>query len=112
MAVHIPLSLEARIESVSLIMSTGNVLHPAHGGCVILPTQDMIMGLYYMSLKSSEFENICFNTYSEVHTFLALGRIALHTKVKFNFNDTIITSTPGRLLITEVFPSKCNFIYK
>ncbi|MFP3039946.1 MAG: hypothetical protein ACKESA_01610, partial [Candidatus Hodgkinia cicadicola] len=91
-----------------------NVLHPAHGGPCILPTQDMIMGLYYMSLTSSEHKDICFNTYIEIDTALALGIVKLHTRVKFNLSkDHItITSTPGRLLIMETVPSKCNFVYE
>ncbi|MFP3039943.1 MAG: DNA-directed RNA polymerase subunit beta', partial [Candidatus Hodgkinia cicadicola] len=66
MAVHVPLSLEARLEVMSLMMSTKNILHPAHGGLCILPTQDMIMGLYYMSLTSSEHKDMCFSSYAEV----------------------------------------------
>ncbi len=116
MAVHIPLSLKARIETILLIISTWNVFHPAHGDPCILPTQDMIMGLYYMSLKSSEYKDICFNTYSEVSNALVFGKITLHTKIKFCLNRNksciTITSTPGRLLIMEAVPLECNFIYK
>ncbi len=116
MAVHVPLSLEARMETVSLIISTENVLHPAHGDPAILPTQDMIMGLYYMSLRSFDCKSICFNTYSEMDTALALGEITLHTKINFNLNKNgnyiIITSTPGRLLIMEAIPFKCDFMYE
>ncbi|MFP3039944.1 MAG: hypothetical protein ACKESA_01595, partial [Candidatus Hodgkinia cicadicola] len=66
MAVHVPLSLEAKLEVMSLMMSTKNILYPAHGGLCILPTQDMIMGLYYMSLTSSEHKDMCFSSYAEV----------------------------------------------
>ncbi len=116
MAVHIPLSLEARLEAVTLIMSVENVLHPAHGGPCVLPTQDMIMGLYYMSLISSECKDICFTSYIEVDSALLSGIVKLHTKVKFiifkNNNWITIMSTPGRLLIMSIVPVECNFVYE
>ncbi len=116
MAVHVPLSFEARMEAVTLILSVRNVLHPAHGRPCILPTQDMIMGLYYMSLTSLECKDICFTSYVEIDSALLFGIVNLHTKVKFiiSKNDSFvtITSTPGRLLIMGAVPSKCNFIYE
>ncbi len=120
MAVHIPLSKEARTETILLMMSINNVLHPAHGGSSILPTQDMIMGLYYMSLvfseKKKEKNNICFTNYNDIRSAILTNKVNIHTRVKFriisNNNDQItIVSTPGRLLINEIIPKKCGFIY-
>ncbi len=116
MAVHVPLSLEARLEAIVLIMSVENVLHPAHGGLCIFPTQDMIIGLYYMSLISLDYKDICFTSYIEVDSALLSGIVNLHTKVKFiilkNNNYITITSTPGRLLIMSIVPIECDFIYE
>ncbi|PIM95792.1 hypothetical protein [Candidatus Hodgkinia cicadicola] len=116
MAVHVPLSLKARIEATTLLMAGNNVFHPAHGDPCILPSQDMILGLYYMSLTSSEHSDIHLSSYVEVTKALVHGKISLHTKVKFttiknNIRVTIFT-TPGRLLISELVPSSCNFIYE
>ncbi|PIM96055.1 DNA-directed RNA polymerase subunit beta' [Candidatus Hodgkinia cicadicola] len=116
MAVHVPLSFSARIEATTLLMANNNVMHPAHGDPCILPSQDMILGLYYMSLISPEHKDICLSSYNEVHKILFFKKINLHTKVKFriivNGKITEILSTPGRLLISELVPSECNFLYE
>ncbi len=116
MAVHVPLSFNARIEATTLLMADNNVMHPAHGDPCILPSQDMILGLYYMSLTSPEHKDICLSSYTEVHKILFLNKINLHTKIKFrtvvNGKITEILSTPGRLLISELVPSECNFLYE
>ncbi len=116
MAVHVPLSFNARIEATTLLMSNNNVMHPAHGDPCILPSQDMILGLYYMSLTSPEHKDICLSSYNEVHKLLFLNKINLHTKIKFriiiNGKRTEILSTPGRLLISELVPLECNFLYE
>ncbi|PIM95982.1 hypothetical protein [Candidatus Hodgkinia cicadicola] len=116
MAVHVPLSLKARIEVTTLLMTENNVFHPAHGDPCILPSQDMILGLYYMSLTSTEQKDVLFSSYVEVTKALEYKKTNLHTKVKFttiknNIRVTVFT-TPGRLLISELVPSKCNFIYE
>ena len=116
MAVHVPLSQKARIEAITLLMAGNNVFHPAHGDPCILPTQDMILGLYYMSLKSAEHSDIHFLSYAEVTKALMHKKIGLHDKVKFTSikNDMQVTifTTPGRLLISEIVPSSCNFVYE
>ncbi len=115
MAVHVPLSLQARMETISLLMAWKHVLHPAHGDPCILPSQDMILGLYYMSLTSGVKKNVCLYSYLEVHRVLENRMVGLHDKVKFVIKrDVFITvlSTPGRLLISEAVPSKCKFLYE
>ncbi|MFP3039953.1 MAG: DNA-directed RNA polymerase subunit beta', partial [Candidatus Hodgkinia cicadicola] len=115
MAAHVPLSFNARIEVILLMISTRNIFHPAHGKPCILPTQDMVMGLYYMSLVSLECKDICFTSYADVVNALLFKKVDLHTKVKFtlvrNGSHITIVSTPGRLLIMEAVPLECNFIY-
>ncbi len=66
MAVHVPLSQKVRVEAAMLLMAENNVFHSAHGDPCVLPSQDMILGMYYMSLTSSKWTNICFTSYSEV----------------------------------------------
>ncbi len=96
-------------------MTDNNVMHPVHGDPCILPSQNMILGLYYMSLKSPEQKDICLSSYNEVHKILFLKKINLHTKIKFmtvvNGKTTEILSTLGRLLIFELVPPECTFFY-
>ncbi|PIM95069.1 DNA-directed RNA polymerase subunit beta' [Candidatus Hodgkinia cicadicola] len=115
MAVHVPLSMEARLEAVLLMFPSNNILHPAHGNPTFLPTKDMILGLYYLSLVSSEESDICFGNYSEVVKALSNEKIKLHSNVRFNLKVNgimnVVKTTPGRLLISEIIPTKCNIIY-
>ncbi len=115
MAVHIPLSHEAKLEASTLMISTKNILHPAHGASSILPTQDMILGLYYMSFVSAKTSSICFTSYAEVSCALITRAVDLHTRVKFCAavcgKQKIVVSTPGRLLVSEIIPKACNIVY-
>ncbi|MFP3038555.1 MAG: DNA-directed RNA polymerase subunit beta' [Candidatus Hodgkinia cicadicola] len=115
MAVHIPLSKEARLEALILMMSTKNIRHPAHGSSSITPTQDMILGLYYMSFVSSKQSSICFTSYTEVNSALLSHVVDLHTKIKFytiiDGKQKLVFTTPGRLLISEVVPKACKVVY-
>ncbi len=115
MAVHIPLSKEAQIEASTLMISTKNILHPAHGSSAILPTQDMVLGLYYMSFVSAKRSSVCFTSYAEIDCALATRAIDLHTRVRFcaivGGRQKLVVSTPGRLLVSEVIPKACNIVY-
>jgi DNA-directed RNA polymerase subunit beta' len=115
MAVHVPLSLEAQLEARVLMMSTNNILSPANGKPIIVPSQDMILGLYYLSLVShkGKGEGMCFSSLDEMNMALDQGVISLHSKIKSryhtvdeNFEPITITvsTTPGRMLISEVLP--------
>ena len=115
MAVHVPLSLEAQLEARVLMMSTNNILSPANGKPIIVPSQDMILGLYYLSLIShkGKGEGMCFSSLDEMNMALDQGVISLHSKIKSryhtvdeNFEPITITvsTTPGRMLISEMLP--------
>jgi len=115
MAVHVPLSLEAQLEARVLMMSTNNILHPADGSPIIVPSQDMVLGLYYLSLvkENEPGEGMVFGNMNEVHYALQTGTISLHSKVKGRFvtkdaEGNIVKetheTTPGRLLIGELLP--------
>ena len=85
MAVHVPLSLEAQLEARVLMMSTNNILHPANGDPIIVPSQDIILGLYYLSqMKQNEpGEGRHFDNINEIEFALDNGSITFHTKIKF-----------------------------
>jgi DNA-directed RNA polymerase subunit beta' len=115
MAVHVPLSIESQLEARILMMSTNNILSPANGKPVIVPTQDIVLGLYYMSImfEGEKGEGTPFRNVGEIEHALAAGTVSLHAKVKFRYetldkegakiNQTVET-TPGRALISEILP--------
>ncbi len=115
MAVHVPLSLEAQLEARVLMMSTNNILSPANGNPIIVPTQDIILGLYYMSLsRDGEVgEGMVFANVGEIEQALDIGAVTLHSKIKARYEYTdregnrrreIVDSTPGRMLISQILP--------
>ena len=84
MAVHVPLSLEAQLEARVLMMSTNNILHPANGQPIIVPSQDIVLGLYYLSIISDgePGEGSLFGSVAEVRHALEAGVVSLHAKVR------------------------------
>jgi DNA-directed RNA polymerase subunit beta' len=117
MAVHVPLSLEAQLEARVLMMSTNNILHPANGSPIIVPSQDIVLGLYYLSMLRDKEpgEGAMFGSIAEVEHALAAGRVTLHAKVKGRFTAVdesgkdvveVHDTTPGRLLLGELLPRK------
>ena len=117
MAVHVPLSLEAQLEARVLMMSTNNILHPANGSPIIVPSQDIVLGLYYVSMMRDKEpgEGMMLGSLSEVEHALAAGHVTLHAKVKGRFvavdgngNEVVEVhdTTPGRLLLGQLLPRK------
>ena len=115
MAVHVPLSLESQLEARVLMMSTNNILSPANGKPIIVPSQDMILGLYYLSLVSHEGkgDKMIFSSNEELTIALDQDVVSLHTKIKCryqtldeNFQPKILTvdTTPGRMIVSEILP--------
>jgi DNA-directed RNA polymerase subunit beta' len=115
MAVHVPLSLEAQLESRVLMMSTNNILHPANGSPIIVPSQDIVLGLYYLSIvrEGEPGAGMAFANIGEIEHALAAGSVTLHTKIKGRYIGVdekgepvskIYDTTPGRLLLGEVLP--------
>ena len=115
MAVHVPLSLEAQLEARVLMMSTNNILHPANGQPIIVPSQDIILGLYYLSLmnENEPGEGMVFGSIDEIYQALAAKAVTLHAKVKVRYvtrDDDgtevrqIHETTPGRALIADLLP--------
>jgi DNA-directed RNA polymerase subunit beta' len=92
MAVHVPLSLEAQLEARALMMSTNNILSPANGEPIIVPTQDVVLGLYYMTrgLVGKRGEGMVFANLSEVHRAYDSRVVELHAKVKVRIAETVV----------------------
>ena len=115
MAVHVPLSLEAQLEARVLMMSTNNILSPANGKPIIVPSQDMVLGLYYLSMmkEGEPGEGMVLGDMSEVHQALFAGSVTLHSKITSRVPQTDesgkeylkrFETTPGRMLLGETLP--------
>jgi DNA-directed RNA polymerase subunit beta' len=115
MAVHVPLSLEAQLEARVLMMSTNNILSPANGKPIIVPSQDIVLGLYYMTIaQSGEVgEGMTFATVAEIEHALETGAVALHARIKARYYTVdadgatvrlIVETTPGRMLLSDILP--------
>ena len=111
MAVHVPLSLEAQIEARVLMMSTNNILSPAHGKPVIVPSQDIVLGLYDMT-RDRPFcrgEGRIFSGPEEVEFAQAAGEVALHARIKCRINGKVYETTAGRALLSQIVPKEIPF---
>jgi DNA-directed RNA polymerase subunit beta' len=120
MAVHVPLSLEAQLEARALMMSSNNILSPANGDPIIVPTQDVVLGLYYMTreLVNQRGEGMVFANLSEVHRAYESRAVELHARIKVRIHEVEITdiekirtekttlhdTTIGRALLAEILP--------
>ena len=94
MAVHVPLSLEAQLEARVLMMSTNNILHPANGAPIIVPSQDIVLGLYYLSIISDgePGQGKAFSDFGELEHALAEKVVTLHTKIRYRWTGTARTA--------------------
>ena len=115
MAVHVPLSLEAQLEARVLMMSTNNILSPANGKPIIVPSQDIVLGLYYLSIEKDgePGEGMLISDAAELEHALHTKSVSLHAKVKARYETVdekgkpvveVIDTTPGRLMIANVLP--------
>ncbi|WP_024891236.1 DNA-directed RNA polymerase subunit beta' [Luteimonas huabeiensis] len=124
MAVHVPLSLEAQLEARALMMSTNNILSPANGEPIIVPSQDVVLGLYYMTraLENKAGEGMAFANVAEVKRAYDNRVVDLHAKVKVRIAETVIDeegnrekkvsivdTTVGRALLAEILPEGLPF---
>ena len=124
MAVHVPLSIEAQLEARSLMMSTNNILSPANGDPVIVPTQDVVLGLYYMTRESvsAKGTGMIFCDIAEVHRAHETGAAELHARCKVRLTEVLfdehkkeytktglVETTVGRALLSTVLPNGLPF---
>jgi DNA-directed RNA polymerase subunit beta' len=123
MAVHVPLSIEAQLEARVLMMSTNNILSPANGKPIIVPSQDIVLGIYYLSLETAEFlatkeqDAKAFGSVAEIDFALSAGAIKLHDKIRARVESidhagqrkkSLVVTTPGRMLIGQLLPLNAN----
>jgi DNA-directed RNA polymerase subunit beta' len=115
MAVHVPLSLEAQLEARVLMMSTNNILHPANGQPIIVPSQDIVLGLYHLSLmnEGEPGQGMAFSDMGEIEHALATGTVTMHSKIKGRvkvwddkgkYTTKIVETTPGRMMLGQLLP--------
>jgi DNA-directed RNA polymerase subunit beta' len=124
MAVHVPLSIEAQLEARALMMSSNNILSPANGDPIIVPSQDVVLGLYYMTRErvGAKGEGMAFSDVAEVHRAYESRNIDLQAKVKVRLSEYIrdgkgqlvqnirvVATTAGRALLSEILPHGLSF---
>ena len=126
MAVHVPLSIEAQLELRTLMMSTNNILSPANGEPIIVPTQDVVLGLYYMTRESAAAKGAgkVFVDVNEVHRAYECGAVDLHAKIKVRIKQASdgeggdgseppryerVETTVGRALLSRILPEEMPF---
>ncbi|MGE3967164.1 MAG: DNA-directed RNA polymerase subunit beta' [Dongiaceae bacterium] len=119
MAVHVPLSLEAQLEARVLMMSTNNILSPANGKPIIVPSQDIVLGLYYLTMegKDEPGKGMAFGDIAELEAALQAKAVTLHSPVKARCSwigadgepiTRVIPTTPGRMLLSQILPRHPN----
>ena len=123
MAVHVPLSLEAQLEARALMMSSNNILSPANGDPIIVPSQDVVLGLYYMTREriGAQGEGMLFSDIGEVHRAYETREVHLQARIKARIDEVVLVdgvktprrrtvdTTVGRALLSEVLPEGLSF---
>ena len=115
MAVHVPLSLEAQLEARVLMMSTNNILSPANGKPIIVPSQDIVLGLYHITMErpDEKGEGMLLTSIGEIEQALEADAVSLHARIKARFHTVgadgrpvvqRVETTPGRMLLSEILP--------
>lgn len=111
MAVHIPLSIEAQIEARVLMMSVNNILSPANGKPIVVPTQDMVLGIYYLTKekKGAKGEGKIFSDVEDVRIAYDAGIVDEHALIEVRINGDKVKTTVGRVLFSEILPKEVPF---
>ncbi len=111
MAVHVPLSIESQVEARVLMMSTNNILSPAHGKPIIVPTQDIVLGVYYLTRDKpgAKGEGMIFFGPEEVRAALDAGAVSIHARIKVRMEGKLVDTTVGRVIFREIVPSEIPF---
>jgi len=125
MAVHLPLSIEAQVEAHTLIMSTNSIFSPANGSPIVGPSQDIVLGNYYITVEhpGEKGEGMIFRNTAEAITAYEMGKVTIHAKVKVRLpkdkkvatsegmteKTGIIETTPGRCIFNEILPKQLPF---
>jgi DNA-directed RNA polymerase subunit beta' len=112
MAVHVPLGIHAQLEAYILMLSTQNILSPAHGKPITLPSQDVVLGVYYITqeVKGAKGEGKLFLSRKQVLLALENGVVDLHAHIKLLEKGKVIETTPGRVLLNSILPEDFPFV--
>ena len=111
MAVHVPLSVEAQVEARVLMMSINNILSPANGKPIAVPSQDMVLGCYWLTKErlGAKGEGKVFGSPEEVRIAFDAREVEEHARVKVRLSGTLVQTTVGRVLLSEILPSGLPF---
>ena len=112
MAVHVPLSYDAQLEARILMLSSHNILSPSNGSPIVHPTQDQVLGLYYLtkSRAGDTGEGKMFSSQDEVIIAHNAVKIGLHTRIKVKINSSLVDTTTGRVIFNQIVPKELGFI--
>ncbi len=112
MAVHVPLSAEAQVEARVLMLSAHNILNPKDGRPVVTPTQDMVLGSYYLTIAKPKEEGVpekVFASFEEANYAYEMGEVTLHEPVKVRYKGKLMETTVGRLIFNQVIPDEVGY---
>jgi len=111
MAVHVPLSIEAQAEARILMMSTNNILSPANGKPIIIPSQDIVLGIYYLTRDKDgvQGEGMVFSGPEEVRSAVDNNIVDLHARIKVRIEGELKETTAGRIILYEIIPAELSF---
>jgi len=111
MAVHVPLSIEAQVEARVLMMSVNNILSPANGRPIVVPTQDMVLGIYQLTKERAGAmgEGKIFSDPEEVRIAYDSGKLEEHARIKVRMDGRLVDTTCGRVLLSEILPKGVPF---
>ncbi len=111
MAVHVPLSFEAQLEASLLMLSSHNILSPQNGSPIVVPTQDIVLGCYYLTkFKEGELgEGMTFGSHQEVIIAYNNKVVALHAKIKVRLNGEMVETTVGRVIFNQIVPKEMGY---
>ena len=112
MAVHVPLSYEAQLEARTLMLSSNNILSPANGAPLASPSQDMILGLYFITMikAGAKGEGKSFFSPDDAISAVNGGAIDMHAKIKVRMNDELVSTTGGRIMFNQIVPDEIGYM--
>ncbi len=111
MAVHLPLSYEAQLEASVLMLASHNILSPQNGSPILVPTQDIVLGCYYLTkvMPGAKGEGLIFNDAKEVIIARDSGALDLHAKIKIKIDGQLVETTTGRVIFNQIVPNEMGF---
>src|SRR5690606_35062992 len=112
MAVHVPISYEAQIEAMLLMLAPHNIMHTQNGDTITVPSQDMVLGVYYLTKQRSGCigEGKVFSSTDEVNIAYDQGKVELHSKIRVRHNGKMIDTTVGRVILNLIVPEELGYI--